>query len=80
MPGLQEECHLHRDRGGQPASAVQHGVADPSPDVTVGSTSGGADDDADKDESWTQFISGDAWCSSMADGAEESTTCVALAS
>jgi len=48
--------------------------------VPVGSTSGGADDDADKDESWTQFISGDAWCSSMADGAEESTTCVALAS
>ncbi|KAL6844927.1 hypothetical protein ACP4OV_025586 [Aristida adscensionis] len=56
----------------------------PSPDVPVGSTSGGgggADDDADKDDSWMQFISDDAWCSSTADGAaEESTSCVALAS
>jgi hypothetical protein len=53
----------------------------PSPDVPVRSTSGGADEeDADKDDSWMQFISDDAWCSSTADGAEESTSCVALPS
>ncbi|KAL5201203.1 hypothetical protein ABZP36_035557 [Zizania latifolia] len=51
----------------------------PSPDVPVGSTSGGADEDADKDDSWMQFISDDAWGSSTTDGAEESTSCVALA-
>jgi hypothetical protein len=51
----------------------------PSPDVPVRSTSGGADEDADKDDSWMQFISDDAWCSSTADGADEdSTSCVAL--
>lgn len=49
----------------------------PSPDVPVGSTSGTADDDPDKDDSWMQFISDDAWCSSAA--AEDSTSCVALA-
>jgi hypothetical protein len=51
----------------------------PSPDVPVGSASGtaDADDEADKDDSWMQFISDDAWCSSSA--AEDSTSCVALA-
>ncbi|KAM0905119.1 hypothetical protein ACQ4PT_017559 [Festuca glaucescens] len=52
----------------------------PSPDVPVGSTSGtaDADDDADKDDSWMQFISDDAWCSGAA-AEEDSTSCVALA-
>ncbi|XP_006661516.2 NAC domain-containing protein 71-like [Oryza brachyantha] len=62
------------------ASGGQEQYETPSPDVPVGSTSGAdAEDDPDKDDSWMQFISDDAWCSSTADGAEESTSCVALA-
>uniref|UniRef100_A0A0D9XGG6 NAC domain-containing protein n=1 Tax=Leersia perrieri TaxID=77586 RepID=A0A0D9XGG6_9ORYZ len=52
------------------------------PEVAVGSTSGGADaeEDPEKDESWMQFISDDAWYASNAgDGGEESTSCVAIA-
>ncbi|KAM3277495.1 hypothetical protein ACQJBY_045406 [Aegilops geniculata] len=58
-------------------TAGQEYYQTPSPDVPAGSTSGGADadadDEADKDDSWMQFISEDAWCSSTA--AEESTSC-----
>uniref|UniRef100_K4A2I7 NAC domain-containing protein n=3 Tax=Setaria TaxID=4554 RepID=K4A2I7_SETIT len=78
---LQAQCSMALLEGAcqQLLTAGSQEYQTPSPDVPVGSTSGGADDDADKDESWMQFISDDAWCSSTADGAEESTSCVALA-
>ena len=60
-------------------STSQEYYQTPSPDVPVGSTSGtaDADDDPDKDDSWMQFISDDAWCYRAVE--EESTSCVALA-
>jgi hypothetical protein len=81
VDGLQAQCSMALLEGAcqQLLTSGSQEYQTPSPDVPVGSTSGGADDDADKDESWMQFISDDAWCSSTADGAEESTSCVALA-
>ncbi|CAN6175255.1 unnamed protein product [Urochloa humidicola] len=85
VDGLQAQCSMALLEGACQQLLTTTGSQSqeyqtPSPDVPVGSTSGGADDDADKDESWMQFISDDAWCSSTADGAEESASCVALAS
>ncbi|CAL5062976.1 unnamed protein product [Urochloa decumbens] len=82
VDGLQAQCSMALLEGAcqQLLTTGSQEYQTPSPDVPVGSTSGGADDDADKDESWMQFISDDAWCSSTADGAEESASCVALAS
>ncbi|XP_066399897.1 NAC domain-containing protein 54-like [Miscanthus floridulus] len=84
VDGLQAQCSMALLEGAcqqlLTSGSQSQEYQTPSPDVPVGSTSGGADDDADKDESWMQFISDDAWCSSTADGAEESTSCVALAS
>ncbi|EAZ10016.1 hypothetical protein OsI_32319 [Oryza sativa Indica Group] len=82
MALLEGACQQLLASGGG-GSQEQYETPSP-PDVPVGSTSGGADadaeDDPDKDDSWMQFISDDAWCSSTADGgAEESTSCVALA-
>lgn len=91
MEELQGQCSMALLEGacqqllasGGGGSQEQYETPSP-PDVPVGSTFGGADadaeDDPDKDDSWMQFISDDAWCSSTADGgAEESTSCVALA-
>lgn len=82
VDGLQAQCSMALLEGAcqQLLTSGSQEYQTSSPDVPVASTSGGADDDAEKDESWMQFISDDAWCSSTADGAEESTSRVALAS